>query len=412
MSPVRNNDLQSLETKGTRASWVPLLLAYVVHPLGLASMKLSGAPMDLDRVTALNDALWLSLAGLAVVISILKGGLAPSPGLRRPKGSRGKSLAKITLFLAFAVFLFRNAAPWLAENHEAALPIQEARPLAYLLFAVAWAITFGLPSNKQFRLFGAVTGFMILLDFVSSSIMADYIVAANRMGRAEYPACLLLVSLSAGLDSPAKGKAALLGRGLILAGLMSTFSPTALATGAALLIFLDKSGFRTRLLSAMALLFAAGYAIWFTPEAGRVLQHIYGLRLWVNAASLFMDHPLSLLTGFPTGIPLPVNLPLAEPGEWQIQATAMYVLPLNIHVFWVRFILVWGLAGPLALFAACSLRAAKVRSLFGAGVLAAILAQGLISVLFYQSNVAIILFLALVSALTTDNTISSRRQQE
>ncbi len=389
-------------------AWVPLLLAYVVHPLGLASMKISGAPMDLDRITALNDGFWLALAGLAIIVSIVKRKSDAPFAVQPPKRSRGKILAKLVFFLLFAAVLFRTAAPWLAANHEAALPIQEARPLAYLLFAAAWAMTFGLPSRKNFRTFGAVTGFLLLVDFVASSGMAGYVVAADRMGRAEYPACLLLVGLGAGLGSDTRGKGAVFGRVLILAGLISTFSPTALLTGAALLLFLDKGKMRGRALSALALLFAAGYAIYFTPEAGRVLQHMYGLRLWTNVARMFADYPMNMLTGFPTGIPLPVNLPLADPDQWQIQAKAMYVLPLNIHIFWVRFILVWGLAGPLALFAACSLRAAGMRSLFGAGILAATLAQGMISTLFYQSNVAIVLFLALISALTTKNSVHQR----
>lgn len=369
---------------GTGQSWlavVPLVMAYVTYPLFMTVARQAEWALPRNWI----DGFWL-LWGLVCMFVVL----ARSHG--GPRFSHSRTL--LTLLLALALLL-RFGPIWFQEGPELAAWLMELKPFYYLALAGLAIAAGGTPASKHFLRAAAALAVLILLDLSLSSLAAKAVVRPQGSGEINYDAALMLVGLCMGLDQRAPALKA-----LVLAGILASMSRTTLlATGLVVLACWPGLSFPRRLVLSVALL--AGIVLAFSLRGLSMdgLSELDRYWMWSAGVDLLRDQPMQALAGFAPGRPLPVDVPAALWELWRDQARetgAPGVHAYNFHSFWLRLAVSWGVAATLAVLALCLAMLRRSPQARGLGLL--LLVQGLTMGLFYLSNVAPVLLLALAGS--------------
>ncbi|MFO7596256.1 MAG: O-antigen ligase [Desulfocurvibacter africanus] len=369
------------ETGRSCLAVVPLVMAYVTYPLSMTVARQAEWALPRNWI----DGFWL-LWGLGCMFVVL----ARSHG--GPRFSHARTLLMLLLALAL---LLRFGPIWFQEGPELAAWLMELKPFFYLALAVLAIAAGGTPASKHFLHAAAALAVLILLDFALSSLAAEAVVRPQGSGEINYDAALMLAGLCMGLTQRAPALKA-----LVLAGILASMSRTTLlATGLVVLTCWPGLSFPRRFVLSVALLAGIILAFSLRGLSGDGLSELDRYWMWSAGVDLLRDQPLQALIGFAPGRPLPVDVPAALWELWRDQARqtgAPGVHAYNFHSFWLRLAVSWGLTtmlAVLALFLNLLRRSTQAR---GLGLL--LLVQGLTMGLFYLSNVAPVLLLALAES--------------
>ena len=368
MSPANATD------PGRRpAAEIPLALAYGILPMVTALSGLGWLPEPEPP-----DMAWLVLACFGLVASLRR----PAPGA---PARRGFVFLAVLLLLAMAGLVLYRAD--LMARLAPALPyIKECGPLAYLLFGVLWALTFGMADRRAFQKYGALLGLLCLLDMVAELVMYRTVPTVRLIGNADVVAGLLLVALCAGLR-PGENQGGVIEpdqgrpwwRMLIMLGVPACLSHTALFAAAWVILCFGRGKLRFRTLYAMACLAVLAGSLLLPATISDAIRYT-DYWLWLEAVRLFTETPALLLTGFPVGDPLPVQFPVGMGAIWEAATGAPAIFGAflsQVPSFWLRLILAWGAGVPLVLLATMFALLLRRLTRLGAGLSAALFAQGM-----------------------------------
>ncbi len=357
---------------------VPLVMVYVIYPLSMTVARLADWPLPRNWI----DGLWL----LWLLASLLA---LPVSSPRFPH-------SRVVLALLSAVAVLLRFGPiWLQEGPVLAAWLMELKPFFYLILVGSALAAGGTPTPNHFLRAAAALAVLILLDLGLSSLAAGTVVRPQGSGEINYDAALMLVGLCMGLCLRAPVLKA-----LILAGIAASMSRTTLlATGLVVLACWPGFSLSRRLALCVAML--AGIALAFSLRGLSMggLGELDRYWMWSAGVDLLQDRPMQALVGFAPGRPLPVDAPVALWELWRDQSLetgAPGVHAYNFHSFWLRLAVSWGLAAMLGMLALCL--ALLRRGPVGRGLGLLLIVQGLTMGLFYLSNVAPVLLLALARA--------------
>ncbi|MBN2139522.1 MAG: hypothetical protein JW718_00830 [Desulfovibrionaceae bacterium] len=384
-----------------RLAAAPLAAAYAIAPLaavlipGRAGGPLAGLVPDL-LPGLIENGPWLVLAAFGLAFCLI-------PGAGRPRPSTAlASLASGALVLCLAgLFALGSGLP---GRILALTPVlEELRPLAYLLFAAMWVLTFGPPQRAALFRAGAWMGALVFLIQAGLSLYA-----AGAAQAQSGTATLLLVGLCAGFDpgreaAGPRDKAWTVRLGLVCLGLLSSLWPPALFAAVWISLFLCPGAWIRRV--GLGLVFAGGLglALWAAQTPAALADMLNRSWQWSGGLELLISEPKRLVLGSALGSPLPLAAPPALLGLLQDQGLVPGQAGVHVHdlgPFWLRITAAWGLAAPALVLAAFGAGLARAGSAFAVGLLAAALVQGMSSPLLFDSPVAIILYMALFMSLT------------
>ena len=378
--------LSALRFLAGLAPFAPLALCYWVFPavMGASHALRLGVPRNFI------DGAWLGLALCCVVALALRPADKDSaPG----RWMLGGSLLGLAALVRFA--------PALWAGHVFAYPLlMETKPVFYAAVAgLAWLAGFR-PGARQFVLCGYGLAALLLAEFVCASVWLGAPARPYGSEEVNYDAALVLISFCLGLGGAASRRG-LLCLGL---GLGVSFSRTGLAGLAAVLALL---AIRRRSVGAAAagILALAGIGVSFAVRGlpADALADLDRYWMWRYGVELLTSHPWQALAGFTPGVPLPLAPPPALAALWASQGhtwNAPGVFAFNLHAFWLRLAVTWGVPAAAALATALAAwswptgqnikrQEARLALAVALGVLGC--AMGLL----YLSNVAVPLLLAL-----------------
>lgn len=387
-------------TSPARLAAVPLAVAYGAIPLGTAAARL------VDGNGAVSPTLpWLLLTGIGLILSLHR----PTPEAPPRKGF----VYKATLFMLMVIGLFMYSAD-LMEAQAAVLPyLRESTPLIFLLFCGLWASTCGLPDRGDFQRFGALLGTLCILDLVAEIVLLQAVPTVRLIGNADVLAGLLLVSLCAslrpgdndgGVPEPDQGQ---LGwRILIMLGLMACLSRTGLFAAAWVVLCFGRGRLRNRALYSALSGLLIGITFLLPPTASEAVRYT-DYWLWVEALRLFATTPATLLTGFPIDASLPVIFPVGMGPVWEAatgSASSIGAFLTQIPSFWLRLTLGWGIGVPIAILTILFILLFRRLTRMGAGLTAALFAQGMSTPLLFEPAMATAIGLGFILALSSPAT--------
>lgn len=374
---------------------LPLAVSHGAVPLATAAVGLTGTGGATSPFLP-----WLVLAGAGCVVAMFR----PVPG--GPVRAGGVFNAALFSLLAGALYLY---APGLAMAADPAMPLLHATaPLVMLLLCLLWIATFGLPDRADFQRFGALLGALCIADLAVEAAVLRALPAARLLGDADVLAGLLLVSLCAGLrPGPGEGgmnepdQGCRLWRGLVMVGLLACLSRPGLFAGAWVILCFGRGPLPGRALycAACLILLAATFLL---PAAASDSVRFVDYWLWLEALALWGREPLALVTGFALSTPLAVEFPVTMVQVWE-SATGSSVLfgvsIAQVPSFWLRTFLAWGMVLPLALLTGLLWLLLRRPTRMGAGLTAALIAQGMATPLLYDPATAAPVYLAFLLAL-------------
>jgi len=364
----------------TRSSWTlaPLAVAYLAFPLVMSIARL--AEIELQRTWI--DGVWALWATGCLLAILARGG----------RGLRITQAGVLAALLLVMATLARFGPAWFTDEPMLTPWLMELKPLFYLVLAWLTVSAVGLPSSRDFLRFSAALAALILLELALASLAAGEVVRPQGSGEINYDATLLLLGLGLGLTERAR-----LLKILVLCGLLASMSRTTLlSAGLAALFCWPGLSWPRRLGLGLAMLGGIGLAFGLRGLSMDGLHELDRYWMWQTCITLFLENPVQFLTGFAPGVPLPVEAPQALWELWRdqtLQAGAPGVHAYNFHAFWLRLAVTWGLPGLLVFLALILplLRLGPQARSLGLSMLV----QGLTLGLFYLSNVALILLLAL-----------------
>lgn len=384
-------------------SAAPLFVALF---LPLVAGSIGGGVASVPDVRGVMDYAWLALAGFGIVLALI------GRSRKRGKGPGRLELPgfSVLLLAILAVVLFRYGAPLLADHAWLWPYLQEARPVAYLLFAAAWALTAGVPRREAFVKAGGVLALAVCVDFGLRMWLPE---AAFLSVDREVVAALLLVCLCAGFGMDEKEMPVL--RGLLLAGIVATLSRPALFAAMWAWLFFGNGRWPSRLPYA-ALCLMALFATVVSPHP--VLSgtlHYTDYWLWLEGLKLVLADPARMIAGFPLADPLPTRIPFGMVALWDGggDLTAFDgVFIFQVEPMWLRTALAWGLGGPAALMLGLLALVAAARNRFAAGLATAVACTGLLVGLAHNPVTAVVVWLALFAAVRTGTDPKYDKQEE
>ena len=377
---------------------LPLILAYVAGPmLAMGSWFLGPDPA---WVVLAERGMWLGLAGFGLVRVLL--GDAPRP-LRR-----GLPFMAAALLILTALTLSLNWRP----PEGARLWLAELSPLAWVGLAVLWGRTVAAPRPRDFLSAGAGLAVAVLADLLLTSLLAWRPMLSGGfffppgLDRVETHATLLLAAFAAGQFSGDREREPFrvrLLRGLVLAGLLATFSRTALSAAFCLVLFMGRGSWNRRTLTMTACLAFAALPVVLPELPGLVMERFEARLGWVGFTGAVLDQPSLLLTGVGPGGRLPLILPQDLVMELSLPTAVIRTLPAALTSCWLRILAVWGIWGWLAtaggaaglLAASWSRARASARFRKGLAVVLMGLFQGLLFPLAFLPAAAVPLLLVL-----------------
>lgn len=380
-----------------RLTALPLAVAYGAIPLGVAAARFAGGSGPVS-VTAP----WLFLAGIGAILAMLT----------RPSGTPGRkgAIFKVTLFLLMAVGLFLYS-PDIIMSVARSIPyLNELSPLVFMLFSGLWVATCGLPDRSDFQRFGALLGTLCIADLACEVVLYQAVPTVRWIGNADMLAGLLLVPLCAGLKpggndggahEPDQGLP--WWRALVMLGIMSCLSRTGLFAAAWVVLCFGRGRVRYRVI--FAVLCAALLAMTFLlPTTASDSIRYTDYWLWIEALRLFTEGPGLLLTGFPIAAPLPLQFPTGMAPIWETatgQASSMGAFLFQVPSFWLRLTMTWGIGAPLLILTTVFILIFRRLTRMGAGLTAALFAQGMTTPLLFDPATGIAISLGFILAMAT-----------
>lgn len=388
---------------GRRASLLaplPYFAAFVAAPFAVLAGKLAGKSEVFRSFGPQGLTLWLLLAGLAVLASLVQTGRARA---RQERPLWPVPLSALALGLA-AWLLARLLLQTVAQAPDLAPLLDELRLPALILFAGLWAFSFGAPGRGPLAQAGALLGALVVLDFLLTAIMARSLVLGGGYlfgeapGTADTLATLLCLALTATLDDRPEPGSPRLARWLILAGILSTFSRPGLAAGGLICLLLDRGPLRERL----ALSGACALGVWMSltlPLPRLIGGEDLGLG-WHLAATMeaLGQEPRALFLGLPLDTPMALAMPDFQGLIWDAETEGLPVSVFQIPSSALRLLAAWGLGAPLAALAAAAFCALRGRTRFGLGLCAVLILCGTLTPALHVPATAAALALALASA--------------
>ncbi|CCH49258.1 hypothetical protein [Pseudodesulfovibrio piezophilus] len=386
----------SFPTHG-KLTTVPLAVAYVAVPLVLLWINLT----EESRVAFSVIMPWMILAFLGLLCAVFQ----PKPDALWWEKAPAKGLA-ISLFV-LALFSY---APRVPMRFALFIPyIMELTPLVFLLFSLLWAKTCGLPDRADFQRFGAILGMLCLMDCVMELILYGAIPTVRWIGNADILAGLLLVSLCAGLK-PGQNEGGFVEpdqgrhwwRVIVMLGLLSCFSRTGLFAAGWVILCFGRGRLLFRILFTILCLFLICATFLFPTTASDAIRYA-DYWLWMEALRMLSIDPSLLLTGFAIPSALPVQVPMSMDSIWEAatgHSASAGIFLHQIPSFWLRITTAWGIFPPLALLACIFFGLLRRLNRMGAGLTAALFAQGMTTPLLYDPAMGISIGLGLILAQT------------
>lgn len=371
-----------------QARTIPLLLTYMAFPAVNIFFNL----LDRDITRNWIEVFWFALAALALIVILFNG------KVRMKKKNWLLITASVLLILVFAVI--NLIVPFI--NHSVIMTpyIMEAKPVIYFLIAMLWLLAFGPLRPEDFLKWGAVLGFLMLATFSIESVIKGSPVRPVGTGEPNYEACLLLISLCMGFGIKAK-RAWIF---WIVIGILATMSRTALMTLASMVFIFGKLRFRSKVF--FTLLLGAFFVLSFILRDLSLegVQSVDRYWMWATGLSLLWDNPAQALIGFPAGVALPVDIPPMLEWLWSSQSEGWSVngvFPFNLHAFWLRAAVTWGIIAVFAMLAFLSfITLHRKNPVLLRSLALLVILEGMTMGLFYLSNVAIPLMLAFALGLS------------
>lgn len=363
---------------------LPLVAVYVLMPLAVLAGRLAGRPEVSRHFGPQGLTLWLALAGLALAVCLGRDILAR----KRQAKSAWAGLILAVAVAASVYVLLRLFGPGLSQAQHLAPLLDELRLPALVLFAAAWAWSFGTPRSEDLARLGGILGGLLVLDFLLTAIMARQVVLGGGFllggGQAasDTLAFLLCIAFSATLDQPEPRSEPgspgahrfSLPRWLILAGLFATFSRSGLVAAGVLILFLERGPMQERL----TLFCACALGIWMslalplarTSGGGDELGLSWHLTALMEA---LRAEPRAWLLGLPLGEPVALAMPDLGGLDWGPEAAGLPVSVFDIPSSWLRLLAGWGAGGPILVLAGILACALHGRKSFGFGLMIATL---------------------------------------
>lgn len=382
-------------------AWLPFLAAYVLAPFAVLAGRLAGQPELFRPFGPQGLALWLALAGLALMVCLGRDILA-----RTRQAKPAWPGLVLSLLLAAGVLAgLRLFGPTLAQAETLAPLLDELRLPALALFAAAWVWSFGAPSREALARLGGGLGALVLLDFLLTAIVARQVVLGGGyllgggLAGTDTLALLLCVALSATLDRPGAEepghRPAMLARWLILAGIMATFSRSGLAAAGIMTLILERGPLQERL----ALACACALGVWMslalplahTVGGGEELGLSWHLTATMEA---LRQAPQAWLQGLPLDEPVALALPDLGGLDWDPESAGLAVSVFQIPSSWLRLLAAWGAGGPVLVLTAMLACALHGRRRFGFGLLCAALVSAALTPALHTPATAGVLALA------------------
>lgn len=367
-----------------RAAGFPLFLAYAAFPAAAYAQRLSGIAEFRNWI----DAAWLAAAFAALILLMLRRSLP----FTRPSALLAATLLSGLMLLAVIRF-----GPQLAAGISPIPWLMELKPLFYLAVAFLWFSAFSAPVAGSFVRYGLVLSGFLLAEFVLTGLMEGRVVRPAGSGEINYDACLLLISLAVGMYSGVLSRTAHL---ILFAALAATFSRTGMAAAGVLYLTAPGRGaaFKVAVAAAAAGLFLLSFKVRGLPMDA--LEQLDRMCMWRAGIELIRENPVRALIGFAPGAPLPVSVPAGLEFLWAKQKAAWGlsgIYAFNLHSFWLRITVTWGLATAGLLTAAAALAYLRAGSRHIRGLIAVSCVMGLTMGLIYLSNVAVPLILAFLA---------------
>lgn len=392
MSNVNEQDAQ----RG-RLTAVPLAVAYGAVPLGAAAASLMG---ETAIVSVMAPWLFLSLIGTLVA-------------MYRPTPNSSGSFKKLAFHGTIFALIIYGLVAYLNDFLTALIPIapylKEMAPIVFLLLCGLWVATFGKPDRRDFQRFGALLGALCIIDTVAEAFIYQAAPTVRWIGNADMLAGLLLVSLCASLKpgdndggglEPDQGLPAW--RLLIMFGILACMSRTGLFAAAWVVLCFGRGHWPVRLLYVLACT-SCMVGTFFLPVTASDAVRYTDYWLWVEALRLYDASISTLFTGFPIAAPLPVKFPAGISLIWETATGSSASLGASlpqIPSFWLRTTLAWGLGVPLLLMTTIFILLFRRLTRMGAGLVAALFAQGMTTPLLFDPTMAVAIGLGFILALS------------
>jgi len=374
----------------------PLAVAYLVLPLATALAQRMGPGPEASPFLP-----WMLLAGLGTIWAML----FRRSGVPVKKRSFFKALA----FLGLAAMLFLRQ-DILLRRMDLVLPYAwELAPAGVLGFCLMWATTFGVPDRAAFQRYGASLAVLCVADLAVGTIVHHALPVQRWLGDGDMLAGLLLVSLCAGLrpddndtaaSGPNQGDRAC--RALILLGLAACLSRTGLFGAGWIFLFFGRGSKLRRVLVTLILFLLLGLTFvlpYAQTDGARYIDYWF----WAQSVALYLREPGLLITGLPPGQALPFAIPPELATIWERVTTSPALfgayLP-QVKSFWLRVMLGWGAVIPFGCLAALVVLLFRRMTHMGAGLTAALFAQGMSTPLFHDPALGAAFGLALILALS------------
>lgn len=389
--------ISTLHSGPSGLATVPLAVAYGAVPLGTAAAQYLSGPSGPVSVFLP----WLLLACIGTVIAMLR----PSPGAPKSRGF----LFQLTLFLLMIAGVVMYGADVVSALSPYMPMLQEVSPLVFMLFCCLWVATCGLPDRADFQRFGGLLGVICLVDLIAEVVIYQAAPTVRWIGNTDILAGLLIVAICAGLkpgeneggiEEPDQGNT--VWRLLALLGLLACMSRTGLFAAAWVVLCFGRGRVLFRILFVVACI-ALLALTFFIPSTASDAVRYADYWLWMEAMRLAMADPLIMLTGFPLDAPLPIEFPVGMGPIWEAATgtPSMFGVFLSqVPSFWLRLSLAWGLLTPVTLLVVLFVLLFRRLSRMGAGLVAALFAQGMSTPLLYDPAMAAAIGLGFILALT------------
>lgn len=377
-----------------RLTAVPLAVAYLAVPLGTAAARYVGGGELVSPTLP-----WLLLAGLGALIAMYR----PLPGSPAKRGFFFKG----TLFLLLVAGTVMYAADVLAFVMPYLSYFKEMSPLVFLLFCGLWVGTCGMPDRADFQRYGGALGLLCVVDTLAEGVLYQAIPTIRWIGNADVLAGLLLVALCAslkpgcndgGCSEPDQGHT--WWRACVMAGVIACLSRTGLFAAAWVVLCFGRGGFwgRAGYAALCALLIGATFFLPATPsDAVRYTDYW----LWVEIMRLASENPGVIFAGFPIDQALPITFPPSMGSIWEAatgQPSLFGVYLTQVPSFWLRLVFAWGIGVPLLVLTLAFIVIFRRLTRMGAGLTAALFAQGMTTPLVFEPAMAVVIFLGFILA--------------
>ncbi len=369
-----------MKVKAHKIGMMPIVLAYVAYPVVNIASRVAGLNVPRNWI----DIVWLCLALCSAIVLT-----------QRKVHIRNSIEIQITLFL-FVLLATVKAGFSLFDDPEAIAYLMEVKPLLYLGVALLIRSAFGLTDRRHFVAAGKWLAYIAVIDFLMESLAAGRFIKPLLSGEPNYDACLLLVSFALAMNPADRSRK--VNTTIIALGILATLSRTTLVA----LVFITFLFGKLRPVTKLSIgLLATGFVVFSFQVRELGLMDVEDMDrywMWVSAFNLLQGQLGSALFGYPIGVALPVNVPQALEWLWESQQEGwgiQGIYPFNFHAFWLRLTISWGTTGLFIVLTVLLWIWTRRQNAESRSLVVILLFQGLTMGLFYLSNVAIPLYLAL-----------------